>query len=153
MKKLTAKPDRLLAKKMPELFPDFVSSRESFERAKAFWGQLATDEASALGQVGEWTTWFQLLKWEDDREMMDGAVVFSLYSASQNKGLRVQQSLRCISKKEEPYGASFTDVFGEGHLARLSRICSLVRFPQTEISRFSGESSLAGSIETLIQNS
>ena len=107
-----------LVKKMPELFPDFASSPESFERAKAFWSQLATEEASALGQVGEWTTWFQLLGWEDDREMMDDAVVFSLYSASQNKGLRVQQSSRCISKKEEPYVASFTDVFGEGHLAR-----------------------------------
>lgn len=103
---------------MPELFPDFVSNRETFELAKIFWNQLATDEALACAQVGEWTSWVQILGWEADTDIMDGAVVFSLYSASQNKGLRVQQRARSISKDEEPYVDSFTDVFGEGHLDR-----------------------------------
>lgn len=49
---------------------------------------------------------------------MDGAVVFSLYSASQNKGFRVQQSALSIQKEKAPYVSSWTDVFGEGFLER-----------------------------------
>ncbi len=101
---------------MSELFPDFVFNRETFESAKLFWSKMATEEAIALAQGDEWTSWFQIPEWEDDPEMMDGAVVFTLYSASQNKAIRVQQSCRSVSKEEEPYVASFTDVFGVGHL-------------------------------------
>jgi hypothetical protein len=102
---------------MPELFPDFATDRAAFERAKVFWSKLANEEVSAAAQAGEWTSWFQILAWENNLEMMEGAVVHSLYSASQNKGLRVQHYAD-RTKDEEPFITSFTDVFGEGHLER-----------------------------------
>jgi hypothetical protein len=110
--------NRRLYPEMPELFPDFISNRESFEKAKAFWGLLASEEAAKLNQDGEWLPWFQNEEWRADPELMDGAVVFSLYSACQNKGLRVQQSACCVSREKSPFVASFTDMFGEGCLDR-----------------------------------
>lgn len=103
---------------MPELFPEFISSPDAFDRAKAFWQKLADEEAAALGQSSEWRPWFSEAQWRDSPILMDGAVVFSLYSESQNKGLRVQQSACSASKKPSPYVASFTDTFGEGGLER-----------------------------------
>jgi hypothetical protein len=100
---------------MPELFPAFASDRAAFEGAQVFWARLANEEVSVAAQVGEWSSWFQIIAWKDDPEMMEGAVVFSLYSASQNKGFRVQQYAD-RTKDEEPFITSFTDVFGEGHL-------------------------------------
>jgi hypothetical protein len=102
---------------MPVLFPDFSTDRAAFERAKYFWSQLANEVVSTADQTGEWTSWFQILAWKDDPEMMEGAVVYSLYSASQNKGFRVQQYAD-RTKDEEPFITSFMDVFGEGHLDR-----------------------------------
>ncbi|MEO5958154.1 MAG: hypothetical protein ABIR80_03485 [Opitutaceae bacterium] len=102
---------------MPALFPDFATDRAAFERSKVFWSQLADEEVSTAAQVGEWTPWFQILAWEDSSEMMEGAVVFSLYSVSQNKSFRVQQ-FTDRTKDDEPFITSFTDAFGEGHLDR-----------------------------------
>lgn len=103
---------------MPELFPDFVTNRTSFRQAKAFWAQLANEQAAALEQTGEWAPWTQEDEWSDDPELMDGAVVFSLYSATQNKGLRVQQSRLSLQKESAPHVCSWTNVFGEGLLER-----------------------------------
>ncbi len=77
---------------MSELFPRFIEDPEAFQQAKVFWQKLASDEAEALGQRGEWQKWAHEDDWCDDPEQVDGAVVFTLFSPSQHKGLRIQQS-------------------------------------------------------------
>ena len=103
---------------MPELFPEFATSPECFLQAKAFWRELARDQAEALGQQGEWASWAHEEEWRDDPELMDGALVFSLFSASQHKALRVQQSALSVYTKKKAYVSSFMDVFGDGVLER-----------------------------------
>src|SRR5258708_16756019 len=103
---------------MPEFFPNFVVSREEFLRAKAFWSRIAAEEASALGQEGEWGRWLHEEEWRNDPELMDGALVCSLYSASQNKGFRVQQSAISVQDDKKPYVNSWTAVFGENFIER-----------------------------------
>ena len=101
---------------MPELFPDFAASSAVFEKAKVFWAALASKEVEAMDQSGQWKKWLHEEDWSDDPELIDGSVVFSLYSEKQNKGFRVQQSTMASGYEREPYISSFTDTFGEGHL-------------------------------------
>ena len=117
---------------MPELFPDFTTSPADFQRAKTFWRELAFDQAQALDQLEEWAPWTNEGEWRDDPELMDGAVVFTLFSASQHKGLRVQQSAVCANPEKKPYVSSFMDVVGMNFLER--PIPNLF-IPSTETSR------------------
>jgi hypothetical protein len=99
---------------MPEIFPHFIDDPMVFQQAKAFWKKLAYDEAETLGQQGEWEKWAHEEDWSNDPELVDGAVVFTLFSASQHKGLRVQQSALSVSPDKKPYVSSFMDVVGDG---------------------------------------
>ena len=101
---------------MPELFPDFAANPAAFEKAKVFWSALALKEVNASGQCGEWAKWLHEEDWTDDPELIEGSVVFSLYSEKQNTGFRVQQSTMAGGQEIEPFISSFTDIFGESHL-------------------------------------
>lgn len=103
---------------MAELFPDFVTSPAAFEQAKEFWRKLAQEEADTLGQHGEWEKWFHEEEWREDSELMDGAVVFTWFSTSQHKGLRVQQYTLSRRSSSAPSVQPFMDVVGEGVLPR-----------------------------------
>ena len=103
---------------MAELFPDFIKSSDTFFRAKAFWRDLAREQATVLGQQNEWAQWAHEDEWSDDPEFMDGAVVFTCYSASQHKGFRVQQSALCAGPEKKPHVCPFMDMAGEGILER-----------------------------------
>ncbi|OQB36222.1 MAG: hypothetical protein BWY06_02882 [Candidatus Latescibacteria bacterium ADurb.Bin168] len=103
---------------MPELFPDFIVSEESFRQAKEFWRELVREQMAALGQMGDWAPWTHEEAWSSDPDSVDGAVILSVYSASQNKGLRVQQSATSAHKDKKPFVGGYTDIFGEGILER-----------------------------------
>jgi hypothetical protein len=103
---------------MPELFPHFIMDPQAFMQANAFWKALACHEADALGQKGEWERWAQEEEWSYDSSLMDGVVIFTLYSVTQHKGLRVQQSVLGANAEPKPYVSAFMDVAGEGFYER-----------------------------------
>src|SRR3954466_46422 len=101
---------------MNELFPDFSENEIAFNKTKGFWRALVADEVSHIGTDGEWSPWTHEDEWCTDPDLLDGAIVFSIYSKIQNKGLRVQQSCLKVSSSKAPYLDAHTDIFGEGIL-------------------------------------
>ena len=101
---------------MPKhLHVNFLRDAEHFQRAQEFWADLCEQLIVAKDQQGEWGPWLNT-EFMPGGSTMDGAPIFSLYCAKQNKGLSVTQ--QPIENWDKVCIYARTRLFGESSYPR-----------------------------------